>query len=201
MSYPPGPQDPYGQQQPGYGQPQQGQQPQYGYPQQGQPQYGYPQQPGYPGYAGYPGVAGQVPMQMPGIAQAARVILFVLGGLQILGAIGVAVLFAVAKGATSGTDVEGAGSAMAGIGIVIALVMAALAGLLIFLGARFGKGGNGIRITTIVYSCLLLLGALGNFARGAGGALFGVTGLALGGFLLASMLQSSTAAWFKRPRY
>ncbi|MCQ4045556.1 RDD family protein [Streptantibioticus rubrisoli] len=50
MSYPPGPQDPYGQQQPhGYPQQQPGQ-PQYGYPQQppqGQPPYGYPQQPGY----------------------------------------------------------------------------------------------------------------------------------------------------------
>lgn len=57
MSYPPGPQDPYGQQQPpGYGYPQQGQ------PPQGQPQYGYPQQPGYgqnPGYA-YPQQPGTV---------------------------------------------------------------------------------------------------------------------------------------------
>jgi uncharacterized RDD family membrane protein YckC len=80
VSYPPGPQDPYNQQQPGFGQPQQPQygypqqgqpqQPQYGYPQQGQPQpqYGYPQQqPGYDypqqqpggyGYAGAPAYAG-----------------------------------------------------------------------------------------------------------------------------------------------
>jgi uncharacterized RDD family membrane protein YckC len=70
VSYPPGPDNPYGQpqqQQPGYGYPQQPPPPQqgYGYPQQGgydpnayggypqqqpqQPQYGgYPQQPGYP---------------------------------------------------------------------------------------------------------------------------------------------------------
>ena len=55
VSYPPGPQDPYGQQQPyGYPQQQPGQ-PQYGYPQQppqGQPQYGY-QQPGYQQQPGY----------------------------------------------------------------------------------------------------------------------------------------------------
>ncbi len=58
MSYPPGPNNPYGQQQPGYGQQQQPGfgQPQYGYPQQPpqQPGYGYPQQqPAQPGY-GYP---------------------------------------------------------------------------------------------------------------------------------------------------
>ncbi|MFJ6214448.1 RDD family protein [Streptomyces sp. NPDC092296] len=62
MSYPPDPNNPYGQQpqQPGYGAPQG--QPGYGYPQQGQPQqpydaaaYGYPQgQPQQPGYGGYP---------------------------------------------------------------------------------------------------------------------------------------------------
>ncbi|KRV46887.1 hypothetical protein AQ490_08890 [Wenjunlia vitaminophila] len=51
MSYPPGPQDPYGQPaQPGYGQPPQ--QPGYGYPQQ-QPGYGYPQQGGADPNAAY----------------------------------------------------------------------------------------------------------------------------------------------------
>ncbi|GGO83384.1 RDD family protein [Wenjunlia tyrosinilytica] len=70
MSYPPGPNDPYGQPQgqPGYGYPQQQPQQGYGYP-QGQPgydpnaAYGYPQQQpgyGYPqGQPGYPH-AGQV---------------------------------------------------------------------------------------------------------------------------------------------
>ncbi|MGW4652099.1 RDD family protein [Kitasatospora sp. NPDC004289] len=69
MSYPPDPNNPYGQQPPqGYGYPQQGApqgQPGYGYPQQppaGQPGYGYPQQPqagyGQPG-GGYPN-AGNV---------------------------------------------------------------------------------------------------------------------------------------------
>ncbi|MGW4814625.1 RDD family protein [Kitasatospora cineracea] len=65
MSYPPDPNNPYGQQppQPGYGYPQQPpQQPGYGYPQQ-QPQqqpYGYAQQvPPQPGY-GYPQPAGTI---------------------------------------------------------------------------------------------------------------------------------------------
>ncbi|MFJ8044737.1 RDD family protein [Kitasatospora sp. NPDC096147] len=61
MSYPPDPNNPYGQQPPqGYGYPQQGApqgQPGYGYPQQppqGQPGYGYPQQAPQAGY-GQPG--------------------------------------------------------------------------------------------------------------------------------------------------
>lgn len=72
MSYPPGPQDPYGQQpqQPQYGYPQQGQ-PQYGYPQQpAQPQYGYPQQGGYPqGYDAQNAPYGYQ-QQVPGTVQA-----------------------------------------------------------------------------------------------------------------------------------
>jgi uncharacterized RDD family membrane protein YckC len=85
VSYPPGPQDPYGQQppqQPQYGYPQQGQPPQ-GQPQQGQPQYGYPQQPpsqpqyGYPQQGGYQQQQGYgqnapygYPQQAPGTIQA-----------------------------------------------------------------------------------------------------------------------------------
>ncbi|MDF2257912.1 RDD family protein [Streptantibioticus ferralitis] len=82
MSYPPGPQDPYGQQQQPYGYPQQPGQPQSGYPQQppqGQPQYGYPQQPpqgqpqyGYPQQPGYDPNAAPYgyPQQAPGTIQA-----------------------------------------------------------------------------------------------------------------------------------
>jgi len=74
VSYPPGPQDPYGQQQPSqYGYPQQGQ-PQYGYPQQqpAAPQYGYPQQGGYQQQPGYdPNTAPYgYPQQAPGTVQA-----------------------------------------------------------------------------------------------------------------------------------
>ncbi|MFJ1756721.1 RDD family protein [Kitasatospora sp. NPDC088134] len=64
MSYPPDPNNPYGQQQqPGYGYPQQPpQQPGYGYPQQApqQPDYGYPQQQVPPQGYGYPQAAGTI---------------------------------------------------------------------------------------------------------------------------------------------
>jgi uncharacterized RDD family membrane protein YckC len=74
MSYPPDPNNPYGQpqqpQQPGYGYPQQQpQQPAYGYPQQ-QPQdpaaYGYPQQPPADPYAQQQAYGYQQPGQYPG---------------------------------------------------------------------------------------------------------------------------------------
>ncbi|GLW71380.1 RDD family protein [Kitasatospora phosalacinea] len=63
MSYPPDPNNPYGQppQQPGYGYPQQAPPPAgYGYPQQGQPQqpYGYPQQVPPQANYGYPPAPG-----------------------------------------------------------------------------------------------------------------------------------------------
>jgi uncharacterized RDD family membrane protein YckC len=54
MSYPPDPNNPYGQQPPpppGYGYPQQAPQPGYGYPQQPPAGYGIPQQGGYPNAA------------------------------------------------------------------------------------------------------------------------------------------------------
>jgi uncharacterized RDD family membrane protein YckC len=94
VSYPPDPNNPYGQpqdpyaqpqpaqdpyaqqppQQPGYGYPQQPpQQPGYGYPQQPpqQPQYGYPQQ-GQPQQPGYdPNAYAYQPQPVPGVAQGA----------------------------------------------------------------------------------------------------------------------------------
>ncbi|MFD3329423.1 hypothetical protein ACFWW8_30095, partial [Streptomyces sp. NPDC058701] len=81
------PNNPYGQQpqapqgQPGYGYPQQAPQ---GVPPQGG--YGYPQGApvGYPaGPGGYPGG----PVEMPGGVKGARIMLFILGGLQAVGAL------------------------------------------------------------------------------------------------------------------
>ncbi|MEY9876533.1 putative RDD family membrane protein YckC [Streptacidiphilus sp. MAP12-33] len=101
MSYPPDPNNPYGQpqqpQQPGYGypqqQPQQPQQPAYGYPQQPpvdpyaqaqqQQAYGYPQQPQYPGYPVADPYAGYVQNAYAswGSRVAAKLIDFVVVGL------------------------------------------------------------------------------------------------------------------------
>lgn len=196
------PNNPYGQQppapqgQPGYGYPQQAPQ---GVPPQGG--YAYPQQapqayPGAPG--GYPGM----PMEMPGLLKTSRVLLFIIGGLQIL----FGIIAAVGGAALSSTDsTSAAGDVVGGVLILVAVIVVVFGVLAIVLGAKFAKGGNGVRITTIVFASLSILGSLGNFANASangGSAIYGgIVGLAISGIILASVVSSSGAAWFKRPRY
>lgn len=207
------PNNPYGPpqgQQPGYPPQQPPAQPGYGYPQGAAPQqppaYGYPQgqpaQPGYPGYPGYPG-GNAMPMEMPGLMKTSRVLLFILAGFQILFGIitGIAVgaVQDVSNGVGSGDDTD----TLAGLGFLVAGLMVALGALSIFLGVKFKNGGSGIRITTIVYAALMILGGIVNIVNGANGsATFGgLISLAIAGIILASMVNSAASAWFNRPRY
>ncbi|AVZ74859.1 hypothetical protein SLUN_24475 [Streptomyces lunaelactis] len=207
------PNNPYGQQQsgqPGYGQPQggqpgygqpQGQPPGYGYPQQppqGVPQqgYGYPQQ-GAPQYPGYPG-NNAMPTKMPGLMTAARVLLFIIGGLQVLIGLIAGIGIAAASDAVDSDTADG----LAGLGFILVFILLAFAGLAIFLGVKFSNGGTAIRVTTIVYASLMLVGSLFNFASGEStGVPGGIISLAIGGIILASMVNSQASAWFNRPRY
>ncbi|MEU0402540.1 hypothetical protein ABZ318_20330 [Streptomyces sp. NPDC006197] len=182
-----------------YGQPQgQGQQPGYGYPQQapqGVPQqgYGYPAAPPYGG--GYP----QAPATMPGLMKAARVLLFVIGGLQTI----VAIIAAIGIAAASSTiDDSDAAAGLAGLGFALVILLAVFAFLAIFLGVKFAKGGTAIRVITIIYASLMIIGSLANFAQGEPNGIFGgVISLAISGVILASMVNSQASAWFNRPRY
>ncbi|MEU9009918.1 hypothetical protein AB0D12_09045 [Streptomyces sp. NPDC048479] len=194
------PNNPYGQpqgqpQQPGYGQPQgQPQQPGYGYPQQGQPQqpgYGYPQAPPVQPYGG-------APTSMPGLMTAARVLLYIIGGLQVLFGIIAAIAIAAASDAVDSDAATG----LAGLGFIVVVILLVFAGLAIFLGVKFSTGGTAIRVITIVYASLMILGSLANFASGqASGAVGGLVSLAIGGIILAAMVNSQASAWFNRPRY
>ncbi|MFF4486984.1 hypothetical protein ACFY0F_10890 [Streptomyces sp. NPDC001544] len=194
-----------------YGPPPQGQQP--GYPPQqpqGQPGYGYPTAPPVqPGY-GYPtappvpqGYGYGAPMEMPGLIKTARVLLFILAGLQFL----VGLFLGIGAGAVQdGSNGIGTGddtSTTTGVLIAFALLMLALGTLSIFLGVKFKNGGSGIRITTIVYASLMLLGSLVNIVKGAGGSgtFGGVISLAFAGIILASMVNSAASAWFNRPKF
>jgi hypothetical protein len=199
VSYPPGPpNNPYGNQPP-----QQPSQQPYGYPQQQAPQpgYGYPQQP-QSGYAAYPQQAGYgyphagMPMQMPGMVKTGRVLLFVFSGLQVLGGIG----SLIGGAAVSSSDEMYSGLA-GGVLVFTGIVLLAFAAWGIFLGVKFSTGGQGIRITTIVYASLLILFSLLNVANGAAGVLPAIIGLGISGTLLASVVQSQAAAWFNRPKY
>ncbi|MFF4401238.1 hypothetical protein [Streptomyces sp. NPDC001480] len=192
---------PQGQQPPGYPpqQPPQGQ-PGYGYPSAPpvQPGYGYPAAPPVPQGYGY-----GAPMEMPGLIKTARVLLFILAGLQILVGLGLGIAAGAAQD-TSNTFGSGDDTSTAtGVLIVFALLMLALGALSIFLGVKFKNGGSGIRITTIVYASLMLLGSLVNIVKGAGGSgtFGGIVSLAMAGIILASMVNSAASAWFNRPRF
>ncbi|MEU9956193.1 hypothetical protein [Streptomyces sp. NPDC050982] len=207
------PNNPYGPpqgQQPGYPpQPPQGQpgyppqgQPGYGYPQgapQQQPGYGYPQQPGYPGYPG----GNQMPVEMPGLMKTARVLLFILAGFQILFGIIAGIAVGAAQDVSNGIGSGDSTDTLAGLGFVLAAFLVGIGALSIFLGVKFKTGGSGIRVTTIVYASLMILGGLVNTVQGGGGSgtFGGIISLAIAGIILASMVNSAASAWFNRPRY
>ncbi|MER5259885.1 MULTISPECIES: hypothetical protein [unclassified Streptomyces] len=198
------PNNPYGPpqgQQPGYPQAPQGQ-PGYGYPQNPppgqQPGYGYPQQPAYPGYPG----GNQMPMTMPGLMTTARVLIYIISGLQILVAIIAGIAVAAAQDVSNEVGVGDETDGLAGLGFALVAVLIALAVLGIILAVKFSTGGSGVRITTIVYASLIILGGIGNLVSGTSTGVFSaIIGLAIGGIILASMVNAQGAAWFNRPRY
>ena len=207
------PNNPYGPpqgQQPGY--PPQPPQGQPGYPPQGQPGYGYPQgappqQPGYgypqqPGYPGYPG-GNHMTIEMPGLMKTARVLLFILAGFQILFGIIAGIAVGAAQDVSNGIGSGDSTDTLAGLGFVLAAFLVGLGALSIFLGVKFKTGGSGIRVTTIVYASLMILGGLVNTVQGGGGSgtFGGLISLAIAGIILASMVNGAASAWFNRPRY
>lgn len=193
---------------PGYGYPQQAPPPP-GIPPQHQAYPGYPQQPAYPGY---PGVNNMVPQSMPGLLVTARVFLFIISAVQIIGALVFLYFAAFASDVSDGADElgfstgsDGADMA-AGVFGVFALLAAALATLSITLGVKFGRGGQGIRITTVIYGALgAIVGLVGLFVGLDSGFASAVIGpllwLIFGGIIAAAPVVPSGTAWFARPRY
>ncbi|MEU6312971.1 hypothetical protein [Streptomyces sp. NPDC047014] len=212
------PHNPYGQQP---SQPPQGQ-PGYGYPQQAPPGippqsgYAYPQQApmGYPGGpGGYPGGYGE----MPGGAKAARVILWILGILQLLAGlfvtVGLALLGAALSGSTS-SSANDAGAAAGIMGVIVGVLVIGVSLWPILTAAKMAKGGNGVRISGIIYGSLQVLFAgvgmlinlmaLGASENSQGGltalsVIPSLISLALGITVVVGLAKSG--AWFHRPRY
>ncbi|MGW6056646.1 hypothetical protein [Streptomyces sp. NPDC055189] len=202
------PNNPYGQppQQPpaapGYGYPQA---PPGVPPQQG---YGYPQQPAYPGYPG----GNMMPQSMPGLLMTARVFLFLISAVQILGTIGFLYLGAIASDVSNSAedvgfnDASDFGDMATGVLVILGLVFAALAVLSIMLGVKFSRGGQGVRITTVVYGALggvfgliyLFVGLDTGLASAIIGPLIWVVFAVI--ITIAPVVPSGTA-WFNRPRY
>ncbi|UJW28894.1 hypothetical protein L3Q67_27040 [Saccharothrix sp. AJ9571] len=142
------------------------------------------------GYAGHP-----TGMDMPGLMRGVRVLLFVMGGMQLT----VGVLVA---GLLAGIVANAGGSIADAVAIVGVLL--GLGALSIILGTKFATGGGGVRVTTIVYASLMIVACLGSLGLGDGfGLIFTggpVLGLACGGIILASMVTAQAGAWFNRPR-
>ncbi|MFE5187239.1 hypothetical protein [Streptomyces sp. NPDC056628] len=203
---------------PGYGYPQQAPQqpgipPQQGYAAPQQP-YGYPQAQAYPGYPG----ANMVPQSMPGLLVTARVFLYIISAVQII--LGLIYLYVAAfvndvsdsadsLGSSSNDPFRGIsdfGDAAAGLIAGIAIFVLALAALSITLGVKFGRGGQGVRITTVVYGALgtivgLLLLFVGIDSGMASAVIFPLLWVVFGAIITAAPVVPSGTAWFARPRY
>lgn len=191
MSYPPGPNGPYGNTPP-YGQ--QPQQP-YGYPQQPQPGagYGYPQQQ-MPGAA--PGfVQPVVPGGMPGKTSGARTIMIIVGIIQSLFSLTmILVLFIAGKSIDYVPDDLGTGLAVMILFFALSLVHGAFG---VLMATQFGKMGNGGRTGSIVWASLLILFGVCGLALYA----LGVVWIGLAITCLVMLNDQQSKAYFNRPRY
>ncbi|MCA1223106.1 hypothetical protein [Streptomyces sp. 8L] len=199
------PNNPYG---PPQGQPQgqgsqvppQGQQSGYGYPAgqpQGQPGYGYPQAPPVQPYGagGYPG--GGAVTEMPGGVKAARVMLWIMSGLCLIGGIIFIIAGVAINGAKDNTDDSQLTSLMdKGTSMVIGIAVLALVWcvLLAVLAVKVKSGGNGLRVTLIVVGVLTALLALYPFT------VLGIVHLVLSILVIVFVAKSDGAAWFNRQR-
>jgi hypothetical protein len=176
--------------------------------------YGYPQQPAYPGYP----VGNMMQPTMPGLLTTARVFLFIIGAVQVLGALAWFYVAAFVSDVSDAADrysttsddpfssfSDGAGVA-SGVIVLFALIAAGFAALSIILGVKFGKGGQGVRITTVVYGALG--GVVGLIALVAGldsglasAILFPLIWVVFAAIITAAPVVPSGTAWFARPRY
>ncbi|WP_425245765.1 hypothetical protein [Streptomyces sp. NEAU-NA10] len=207
---PPAPQQPPAG--PGYGYPQQGPPP--GAPQQGygvpqapppypQQQYGqqpYPQYPGDPQFqGGYP--AG--PLTMPGITRAARILLGVIALAHAV--IAGSYLWVLSRwdqemreaGVTGDPDAE----QFADLGKGVVIFFLGLATVFTILGVvlllQYAKGGNSVRVCSIVYGSFAII--TGIFMIAAWG--LGLIVIAVAVLLIVFSAKRATADWFRRPRY
>ncbi|MFC5723892.1 hypothetical protein ACFP1Z_27375 [Streptomyces gamaensis] len=193
----------------------------YGQPQQPAPGYGYPQQGAAPGqpYAPYPQAqagyhapygAPLAPLEMPGSAKTARVMLYVIAGLHVIIAGLCFSMVAVFKKAAEETNGEtftnrngetvdadtifNTSKGVVGFLAVLALVFAVLG---IVLAVRYAKGGNGVRIGSIVYASF---GIISGFATVAVFGL-GLATLVLSILVIVFAAKQPTTQWFRRPRH
>ncbi|CAM5541779.1 hypothetical protein STENM223S_05152 [Streptomyces tendae] len=185
-----------------YGQPQGGQQPNYGYPQQpqGQPGYGYPQAPPVQQpYGGY----GPGPTEMPGITRAAQIMLAVVAAAHLI----VAAVYAynlsqwdevmLEAGVTGDSEAERFADLGKGIVVFFLALAAVYAVLGLVLVLQYAKGGNAVRVCSIVYGSLAIVTGIFTLALYGLGLLIMIVSI----LLIVFAAKRATAEWFRRPRY
>ncbi|MCQ4082233.1 hypothetical protein NGB36_16870 [Streptomyces sp. RB6PN25] len=147
------------------------------------PKYSYPS----PEQAPDTNAAAPVQETMPTRLRMVRVLLFVIAGLSILVGVFVGLMahsFAVQASAAGLTTNMIYAEAVAAVVLgVVELV----------LGLRFKDGGNAVRVTTLVWGVLAVIGGLAQLPQG-------VVDIVIGGLVVAQMRHPETKAWFERPR-
>jgi hypothetical protein len=168
------------------------------YSQQGQqPGYGYPQAPPVQPYGGgFP----TGPQEMPGGVKAARVMLYIIAGFQLIGTILFA-LSAVAIGKAKEDpalrdDVQFQDLAEYSSGVLWLLTLLVLAWgvFAIVLAVKFGSGGNGIRIAAMVFGIITAILGIYPFI------LVGLVHTVLAILVTVFVGKSDGGAWFNRQR-
>ncbi|MFF6875633.1 hypothetical protein ACFY9S_10000 [Streptomyces sp. NPDC012474] len=190
------PNNPYGAPQ---GQPQQQpQQPGYGYPQnQGQaPGYGYPQAPPVSPYGG-----PAAPTTMPGSVSAARVMMWVIVGLQVVAVvilgIGAAAINAAKNDATVQENAALQDLVGDSTGLIWGYVVFGLAWLVFaaVLATKFKSGGNGARVTIMVFAIITAVLGIYPFV------IVGLVHTVLAVLVAVFVGNANGKAWFNRPKH
>lgn len=178
----------------------------YSQPPAPQPGYGFPaQQPGaYGPYQGGgmppgmpPGGIPQPPLTgMPGGVKAARVLLFVLAGMNLIGlCLAVAGLGAVSRAARTAMGQSRDTTAVGkGLLIFLIVVIAIFTVLAVVLALQFANGGNGVRVGAAVFGAATLVVSFCVFP-------FGLIHTVMGILIIAFTSKEDGKAWFNRPRY
>ncbi|GAA2550103.1 MULTISPECIES: hypothetical protein [Streptomyces] len=176
------------------------------------PGYGYPQQPGVPqqgyGYPAAPPVSqpyggGYVPTQMPGITRAAQILLAVIALAHVLIAGAYAMALAdwdqtmLDAGVTGDAEAERYADLGKGIVVFFLGLAAVFAVIGVVLLLQYAKGGNGVRVCSIVYASFAIVSGIFSLALYGLGLLIMIVSI----LVIVFAAKRASAEWFKRPRY
>lgn len=146
---------------------------------------------------------GYVPTRMPGLTRAAQILLAVIAVAHVL----IAAAYGKALGEWDETmleagitgDAEAERYADLGKGVVVFFLglaaVFAILGLVLLL--QYAKGGNGVRVCSIVYASFAIVSGIFSLALYGLGLLIMVVSI----LVIVFAAKRTSAEWFRRPRY